>query len=53
VVEADRIGCQIITAPEGVIKKLAGFGKSAEALALEAVQAFDTDAKAAGYSIEV
>ena len=53
VVEADRIGCRIITAPEAVIKKLSGFGKSAEELAIEAVRAFDRDAQAAGYSIDV
>jgi transaldolase len=53
IVEADRIGCHIITAPEGVIKKLSGFGTSAEELAIEAVKAFDRDAQAAGYSIEL
>jgi len=53
IVEADRIGCHIITAPEGVIKKLSGFGTTAEELAIEAVKAFDRDAQAAGYSIEL
>ena len=51
VIEAERLGCQIITAPEGVIKKLAGFGTTADELALDAVKAFYRDAQAAGYAI--
>ena len=51
VIEADRIGCQIITAPEGVIKKLAGLGSSAEDIGLQAVRVFYADAQAAGFDI--
>ena len=51
VIEAERVGCRIITAPEGVIKKLGGLGTTAEALAIEAVNVFDRDARAAGFSI--
>jgi len=53
VVEADRIGCHIITAPEAVIKKLGGFGAKAGDIGLEAVKAFYRDAQAAGFDIPV
>jgi transaldolase len=49
VVEADAMGCHIITAPNDVLKKLPGLGtKSGEELSLGAVQAFRKDALAAG-----
>lgn len=51
VIEAQRIGCHIITAPEGVIKKLGGIGTSAEDLAIDAVRVFYRDAQAAEYNI--
>jgi transaldolase len=53
VFEAQRVGCHIITAPEGVIKKLSGLGTTAEELAIDAVRVFYRDAQAAGYDIEV
>jgi len=52
VVEADMMGCHIITAPADILKKLPEIGtKSGEALSLEAVQAFRKDAIAAGLSL--
>lgn len=51
IVEADRIGCHIITAPADVLKKLAGFGRTAEAVALEAVELFRQDMIAAGLTL--
>lgn len=53
VFEAQRIGCHIITAPEGVIKKLSGLGTSADDLAIDAVRVFYRDAQAAGFDIAV
>ncbi len=54
VVEADEIGCHIITAPADILKKLAALGtKSADELSLEAVRAFRQDALSAGLSLSV
>ncbi len=50
-VQADQIGCKIITAPIDVIKKTAGFGKSSEELSLDTVKAFKADAEAAGFTL--
>jgi transaldolase len=49
VVEADEIGCHIITAPADVLKKLPALGtKSGAELSLDGVKAFRDDALAAG-----
>jgi transaldolase len=54
VVEADAIGCHIITAPADVLKKLPALGtKTAAELSLGAVQAFREDALAAGLKLAV
>lgn len=54
VVEADAMGCQIITAPADVLKKLPALGtKTAAELSLGAVQAFREDAIAAGLRLDV
>ncbi len=54
VVEADAMGCQIITAPADVLKKLPLLGtKSGAELSLGAVQAFREDAIAAGLRLDV
>ena len=54
VIEADTMGCQIITAPADVLKKLPLLGtKSAEELSLGAVQAFRQDAINAGLRLDV
>jgi transaldolase len=48
VIEADEIGCHIITAPADVLKKIPSLGtKSAPELSLDAVRAFREDALAA------
>lgn len=52
VIEADRIGCHIITAPADILKKLAGLGQDAAELSLAAVKAFRTDALAAGLTLD-
>jgi len=54
VVEAERMGCHIITAPADVLKKLPALGTlSAAELSLGAVKAFREDALAAGLSLTV
>src|SRR4051794_35206996 len=54
VVEADDMGCHIITAPADVLKKLPAMGTmSAAELSLNAVRAFRDDAVAAGLTLEV
>jgi transaldolase len=52
VVEADAIGCHIITAPADILKKLPALGsKTAAELSLDAVKAFREDALSAGLSL--
>ena len=52
VIEADEMGCHIITAPAAVLKKLPGLGtKNAGELSLDAVKAFRDDAIAAGLTL--
>ena len=54
VIEADRMGCHIITAPADVLKKLPALGsKSAAELSLDAVKAFRVDALAAGLTLDL
>lgn len=52
VVEADEMGCHIITAPADVLRKLPAMGtKTGEQLARDAVKAFRDDAVAAGLTL--
>lgn len=54
VVEADAMGCHIITAPADVLKKLPAIGTmTAAELSLSAVKAFREDALAAGLTLEI
>jgi transaldolase len=54
VVEADMMGCHIITAPADVLNKLPALGtKSGAELSLGAVKAFRDDALAAGLTLAV
>jgi transaldolase len=54
VLEADEMGCHIITAPADILKKLEAIGtKSGAELSLGAVKAFRDDAVAAGLSLQV
>jgi len=53
VVQADRMGCHIITAPQSVISKLGGMGKDPAQNSLDTVKAFYADATAAGFDIPV
>ena len=51
VIQADRMGCHIITAPDSVISKLGGLGKDPTQNSLDTVKAFYADATAAGFDI--
>ena len=54
VLEADEMGCHIITAPADILKKLPAFGaKTAAELSLDGVKAFRADAVAAGLSLQL
>jgi transaldolase len=54
VIEADRMGVHIITAPADILKKLPALGsKTAEQLALDGVKAFYDDTQAAGLGLKV
>jgi len=54
VVEADQMGCHIITAPADILKKLPALGSRTVAeLSLDAVKAFREDALAAGLRLDV
>jgi transaldolase len=53
VIEADDMGCHIITAPNDVLKKLPALGtRTGAELSRAAVQAFREDAVAAGLSLK-
>jgi transaldolase len=51
VVQANDIGCHIITATNDILKKLPILGKDLDEYSLETVKMFYDDAKEAGYSI--
>lgn len=54
VMEADAMGCHIVTAPADILKKLPAVGtKTAAELSLDAVLAFRKDALAAGLTLAV
>jgi transaldolase len=51
VVQADRIGCHIITVTHDLLRKLPLLGRDLTAFSLETVRMFHNDARAAGYSL--
>jgi transaldolase len=54
VIEADEMGCHIITAPADILKKLPALGsKTGAELSLDAVKAFRTDAVVAGLTLKL
>ena len=53
VVQADEIGCHIITATNDIIKKLPSLGKDPTEFSLDTVKMFYNDAISAGYNIVV
>lgn len=50
-VQADQVGCHIITVTHDLLKKLDCLGKSLEQYSLETVRMFHTDAAAAGFKL--
>jgi transaldolase len=51
VVQADRIGCHIITVTHDLLKKLPLLGKDLDQFSLETVRMFHNDAQAASYTL--
>ena len=51
VVQADDIGCHIITCTSDLLGKLGSLGKDLEQFSLETVQMFRRDAEAAGFNL--
>ncbi len=51
IIQADQIGCHIITATPDILGKLKGLGKDLADFSLETVKMFYDDARAAGYSL--
>lgn len=51
VVQANEIGCHIITATNDILKKLSSLGKDLTEFSLDTVKMFYNDAKSAGYTI--
>jgi transaldolase len=52
VIEADEIGCHIITATNDILKKVSMIGKDLTEFSRETVEMFRRDAVAAGYNID-
>ena len=52
IVQADEIGCHIITVTNDILKKLPLLGKNLTEFSLDTVKMFYNDARAAGYTIE-
>ncbi len=50
-VQADQVGCHIITITHDLLQKLDGLGKSLEQFSLETVRMFHDDALAAGFTL--
>jgi transaldolase len=50
-VQANEVGCHIITITHELLKKLDGLGKSLEQFSLETVRMFHDDARAAGFTL--
>ena len=51
IVQADQAGCDIITVPFDILKKMSMFNKDLTQLSLETVRMFKTDAESAGFSL--
>jgi len=51
IVQADQIGCHVITVTHDLLKKLDGLGKDLDQFSLETVQMFRRDAVQAGFSL--
>lgn len=52
IIQAESVGCHIITATNDILKKISLLGKDLTEFSLDTVKMFYNDAHAAGYSIE-
>jgi transaldolase len=52
VVQADAIGCHVITVTDAILERLPALGRDLEELSLETVRMFYRDGQAAGYELE-
>jgi len=52
IIQADSIGCHIITVTADLLKKLPTVGKDLDQFSLETVQMFYNDARTAGFTLE-
>lgn len=50
-VQADQVGCHVITMTHDLLAKAAGLGKDLQQFSLETVQMFHRDAQSAGFSL--
>jgi len=51
IVQAEMVGCKIITAPGDLIKKVSGFNRDLNDLSLDTVRTFKKDAETAAFSL--
>jgi transaldolase len=51
IIQADSIGCQIITVTNDILAKLGKLGYDLDQFSLDTVKMFHSDATSAGYSI--
>lgn len=51
IVQAEQVGCHIITATSDLIKKMSMYNKDLNLLSLETVRMFRTDAESVGYTL--
>jgi transaldolase len=51
-VQADEIGCHVITVTPDILKKLSQLGKDLTRFSLETVQMFYDDAQKAGFALQ-
>jgi transaldolase len=52
VVQADAIGCHVITATDEILRRLSNLGRDLDEFSLDTVRMFYRDAEAAGYKLE-
>ena len=50
--QADSIGCHVITVTHELLKKLPNLGRDLDTYSLDTVQMFHRDAQAAGFRLE-
>jgi transaldolase len=51
IVQADSVGCHVITVTHDLLKKLDSIGKDLDTFSLETVQMFHRDAVSAGFQL--